>query len=61
MKDDYIKELILLKGKIEILLEKINQVVSSYYLENKGLPEDINKLRLHLKNYSEQLNKTNLN
>ena len=61
MKDDYIKEVIILKSKFEKLLDIINKTIANYYTSKKGLPEDINKLEIHLENYSNQLNKTNLN
>jgi|TARA_R100001530_G_scaffold1316_1_gene2319 Na+/phosphate symporter len=61
MRDDYIKEVIILKSKLEKLLDIINKTIANYYTSKKGLPEDINKLEIHLENYSNQLNKTNLN
>ena len=61
MRDDYIKEVIILKSKLEKLLNIINKTIANYYTSKKGLPEDINKLEIHLENYSKQLNKTNLN
>ena len=61
MRDDYIKEVIILKSKLEKLLDIINKTIANYYTSKRGLPEDINKLEIHLENYSNQLNKTNLN
>ena len=61
MRDDYIKEVIILKSKLEKLLDIINKTIANYYTSKKGLPEDINKLEVHLENYNNQLNKTNLN
>ena len=61
MNEDYIKEIIVLKSKMEILLDTINKTIANYYTSKRGLPEDINKLEIHLENYNNQLNKTNLN
>ena len=58
--DEFIKEVIILKSKMDELLTNLNAIINNYFTEKSGL-KDGTKLKIQLESYRNQLSKMKLN
>ena len=58
--DEFIKEVIILKSKMDELLTNLNAIINNYFTDKSGLKDGV-KLQVQLESYRNQLSKMKLN